>query len=275
MNTGPASRRFKLLVLHYNNYGILTETITMIRFCKGHDQLRSAQESILYVGCIYDWRKITRCKMQHWTLESGSENSTGLYFVRRHERGPEEVRTGSVTTQLVHGSIVKWRHAPGKNIIKLSCSTATGAGLAFSDQRSCWDHIICKTERESLWEKTLSKIWYQTEVTCIRNLFNHIYSAKNILIFYFSSLSGPFYKLSGLKHHYAIFTRSHIPYWLPFKSISSETWFWKSPQLNKSLFVHRHNILEEDTEHKQALQQSETYIVLVVMSQHPGFLNIN
>lgn len=167
--------------------------------------------------------------MQHWTLESCSEISTGLSFVRRHECGPEEVRTGSVTTHLDHGSTVKWKRAPRKAIIKLSYSTATGAGLAFSDQRSCRAHIICKTERVSLWEKTLSKIWYQTEVTCIRNLysalwlfsyiFNQIYSAENILIFYFSSLSGPFYKLSGLKHHYAFFTRSHIPYWLPFKSI--------------------------------------------------------
>lgn len=126
-------------------------------FCKGHDQLRSAQESILYVGHIYDWRKITWCKMQHWTLESGSENSTGLCFVRGHECAPEEVRTGSVTTQPDHGSIVKWKRAPGKAIIKLSCSTATGASLAFSNQRSCWAHIICKTERGSLWKKNLIK----------------------------------------------------------------------------------------------------------------------
>lgn len=148
--------------------------------------------------------------------------------------------------------------------------------------RGLAEPILSVKQRERVCEK---KPYQRFEVTCIRNLcdalwllsyiFNHIYSAKNILIFYFSSLSGPFYKLSGLKHHYAIFTRSHIPYWLPFKSISSETRFWKSPQLNKSLFVHRHNSLEEDTEHKQALQQSETYIVLVVMSQHPGFLNIN
>ncbi len=77
--------------------------------------------------------------------------------------------------------------------------------------RGLAEPILSVKQRE---KKNLSKIWYQTEVTCLHNLcdalwllsyiFNHIYSAKNIFIFYYSSLSGPFYKLSGVKHHYAI-----------------------------------------------------------------------
>lgn len=164
--------------------------------------------------------------------------------------------------------------------------------------RGLAEHILSVKQREGVCEKkTLSKIWYQTEVTCIRNLcdalwllsyiFNHIYSAKNILIFYFSSLSGPFYKLSGLKHHYAFFTRSHIPYWLPFKSISSETRFWKSPQLrgmlNKSLFCP--STQQPGGGYRTQTSTSTVFDAhcallcfkkwLVVMSQLPGFLNIN
>ncbi len=46
-------------------------------------------------------------------------------------------------------------------------------------------------------------------------------------------LSGPFRHETSL----CIFTRSHIPYWLPFKSISSEIRFWKSPQLRGMLNI--------------------------------------
>lgn len=80
-------------------------------------------------------------------------DSAELYFARCHE-WPKDVKSWSVTTQLDHGSIVKWKCAPVKAIIKMSySSTATGASFAFSDQRFCWAHIICKTERERLWEK--------------------------------------------------------------------------------------------------------------------------
>lgn len=89
-----------------------------------------------------------------------------------HECGPEEVGTGSVTTLPDRGSIVQWRRAPGKAIIKLSYSTSTGARLAFSEQRSCWAHIICKTERESLCHvildfKTLFGPWVTFLITFI------------------------------------------------------------------------------------------------------------
>lgn len=87
-----------------------------------------------------------------------------------------------------------------------------------------------------------------------------IYSAENILIFYFSSLSGPFYKLSGLKHHYAFLTRSQIPSRLPFKSSSSESRFWKSPQLRVWC------VLEKDTEHKHIVHG------FVLKSHQPGKL---
>lgn len=98
-------------------------------------------------------------KKKYW--EFGSLNSftdsTELNFMRCHECEPEEVRTRSVTTQPDRGSIVKWKRSPGKAIIKLSYSTATGAGLAFSDRRSCWAHITCKTERDRVCERNNMK----------------------------------------------------------------------------------------------------------------------